>query len=318
MSGNAKLTIFVPKEIRSDETRVAATPDSVKKYIEWGCSVIIEEGAGAAASIADVDFKAAGAAIEKDAKKGYAAADITIAVNPPAMHPKARKHQLCLMKKGATWVSFLVPQSEPDALKEVENNRLSLLSMNLIPRISRAKKMDALTSQSNIAGYKAAIMAPGRLGKIFPLMMTAAGTIQPAKVIVLGAGVAGLQAIATAKRLGAKVEVSDVRPAVKEQVESLGAKFIEVPFDKNAEDKGGYAKEASLVFLQQQAIEVKKRITAADIVITTALIPGKKAPVLITEQMVSTMKKGSIIVDLASEQGGNCELTKPGEIIEVN
>jgi len=179
MSGNAKLTIFVPKEIRSDETRVAATPDSVKKYIEWGCSVIIEEGAGAAASIADVDFKAAGAAIEKDAKKGYAAADITIAVNPPAMHPKARKHQLCLMKKGATWVSFLVPQSEPDALKEVENNKLSLLSMNLIPRISRAQSMDALTSQSTVAGYKAVLLGTSAMARFMPMLVTAAGTLPP-------------------------------------------------------------------------------------------------------------------------------------------
>ncbi|MBI2129343.1 NAD(P) transhydrogenase subunit alpha, partial [Candidatus Woesearchaeota archaeon] len=201
-----------------------------------------------------------------------------------------------------------------EIIKTMADKKITCFSMNLIPRISRAQKMDALTSQSNIAGYKAVIMAANELGKIFPLMMTAAGTLHPAKVVVLGAGVAGLQAIATAKRLGALVEASDVRPSVKEQVESLGAKFIEVPFDKDAEDKGGYAKAASPEFLKRQAEEVSKRVANADAVICTALVPGKKAPILVTEEMVKSMRSGSVIVDMAAVQGGNCALTEPGEI----
>ena len=230
--------------------------------------------------------------------------DIVLKVNQPV------KNELSMVKDGSIWISSMVPQVELDSIKKALDKKITLFSMNLIPRISRAQKMDALTSQSNIAGYKAVLLAAEKLGKFFPLLMTAAGTIQPAKVVVLGAGVAGLQAIATAKRLGAQVEASDIRPVVKEQVESLGGKFIEVEPDENAEDEGGYAKAASKDYLKRQAEEVKKRIKVADVVISTALIPGRKAPVLITKEMVKSMKPGSVIVDLAVEMGGNCELSE--------
>jgi len=223
-----------------------------------------------------------------------------------------------MLKDGACWISMLVPDLELETIKKCVKKKITLFSLNLIPRISRAQSMDVLSSQSNIAGYKAVIMGANELGKLFPLMMTAAGTIHPAKVVILGAGVAGLQAIATAQRLGSKVEVSDVRPEVKEQVESLGAQFIDVGFDKNASDKQGYAKQASKEYLKKQTEEVKKRIANADVVITTALVAGKKAPVLITEDMVKSMSHGSVIVDLAAVQGGNCALTEPNKIVVKN
>ena len=298
------LNILIPKEIKDGETRVAATAETVKKLVEMGAEVVVEASAGKLSYISDDDFKQAGAKVEKDVKKAFANSDIVLKVNQPV------KNELSMVKDGSIWISSMVPQVELDSIKKALDKKITLFSMNLIPRISRAQKMDALTSQSNIAGYKAVLLAAEKLGKFFPLLMTAAGTIQPAKVVVLGAGVAGLQAIATAKRLGAQVEASDIRPVVKEQVESLGGKFIEVEPDENAEDEGGYAKAASKDYLKRQAEEVKKRIKVADVVISTALIPGRKAPVLITKEMVKSMKPGSVIVDLAVEMGGNCELSE--------
>ena len=307
--------IFVPKEVRDLESRVAATPETVKKLVASGYQIKVEKGAGTASHFADADFEKAGAVIEPDPKQGYATADIVLKVQPPQAHPSAGVHEVALMKKGALLVSHIVPQSELETVQLLMNHEINCISMNLIPRITIAQKMDSLSSQASIAGYKAVLLAATRLGKYFPLLMTAAGTITPARVVILGAGVAGLQAIATAHRLGANVEVSDVRMAVKEQVESLGAKFIEVKSEENLEDEGGYAKEQSEDFLRRQREEVGKRIEQADVVITTALIPGRPAPLLIPKETVAKMKTGSVIVDLAVEQGGNCELSEPGQTV---
>lgn len=302
------LTIAVPKEV--SDSRVALTPETVQQLVKNQCSVVVQAGAGSDSFYSDDAYKNAGATMEKDTKKLFSKAQVILKVVPPT------SVEVSLSQESTLWIAF--GEAEEDAVKKLAAKKASYLSLSKVPRITRAQKMDALSSQSNIAGYKAVIMAANELPKIFPLMMTAAGTLTPAKVVVLGAGVAGLQAIATAKRLGAQVEASDVRPAVKEQVESLGAKFIEVPFDKDAEDKGGYAKGASPEFLKRQAEEVKKRISAADVVICTALVPGKKAPVLVTEEMVKSMRPGSVIVDMAAVQGGNCALTKPGKTALFN
>lgn len=306
-----KLAVFIPKETTEGETRVAATPETVKAMVQQGLVVYVETGAGVSSSLADQEYMQAGAVLGKDAHALYASVDVILSVNPPT------ESQLSQVKESVCWISFLDIASDTakNITQTLVDKKITFFSMHLIPRISRAQKMDALTSQTNIAGYKAVIMAAQELGKIFPLMMTAAGTLHPAKVVVLGAGVAGLQAIATAKRLGAVVEASDVRPSVKEQVESLGAKFIEVPFDKDAEDKGGYAKGASPEFLKRQTEEVAKRVAQADVVICTALVPGKKAPTLVTEEMVKSMRSGSVIVDMAAVQGGNCALTAPGKTV---
>lgn len=303
------LNVLIPKETEKGETRVAATPETVKRMVKEGLVVSIESNAGAKSYFSDDEYREAGARIKTDVTKLFKEADIILKVNPPT------KEEIALSKEKAIWISMMVPQSEIDIIKKAKTKKITLFSMNLIPRISRAQKMDALSSQSNIAGYKSVLMAANELGSLFPLLMTAAGTIQPAKVIILGVGVAGLQAIATARRLGAQVEASDIRPVVKEQVESLGGKFIEVEPDEDAEDEGGYAKAASKEYLARQAEEVKKRIKQADVVITTALIPGRKAPVLVTEEMVKSMKTGSVIVDMAVSQGGNCELSQEGKII---
>lgn len=308
MTKEARLTVFIPTEKDDCEARVSATPETVKAMINSGVDAIVESGCGEKSYISDEDYKNAGAIVSSDAQKDLSSADIILAVNPPT------NEQISLLKEKSVFISFMDIFSSIDTIKKLEEKNITFFSMNMIPRISRAQKMDALSSQTNIAGYKAVILAANELGKIFPLMMTAAGTLHPAKVVVLGVGVAGLSAIATAKRLGAVVEASDVRPSVKDQVLSLGAKFIEVPFDKDSEDKGGYAKGASEKFLKRQAEEVSKRISQADIVICTALVPGKKAPTLVTEAMVKTMKSGSVIVDMAAVQGGNCELTEPGKI----
>jgi NAD(P) transhydrogenase subunit alpha len=301
------LKIFVPKEIRPGETRVAAIPDTIKKYLKAGFSVKVETQAGERSGILDKDYTQAGAEIVSEASQGYSQADIVLKVMAPS------PEEISEIPEKATLISFLLPHLEMEKIRALQQRQIQCFSMNLIPRTTLAQKMDALSSQSNIAGYKSVLLAADTLGKLFPLLMTAAGTINPAKVVVMGAGVAGLQAIATAKRLGAVVEASDVRPAAKEQVESLGAKFIEVPFDKDVQDQNGYAKEASPEFLKRQAEEVAKRVSLADIVITTALIPGKKAPLLITEDMVRSMKPGSVIVDMAAEQGGNCALCEPNQ-----
>lgn len=310
------MKILIPKEAKRDETRVSGTPSSVKDLKALGLEVMVESGAGLGSKISDEEYKAAGANVKLHSGINYSDSSIVVSINPP-QRQGAGRNQLDMLKAGAIWISQFWPHLELDALKKAVKNKITLFSLTLMPRISRAQKMDVLSSQSNLAGYKAVIIAAQELPKIFPLMMTAAGTIKPAKVVVIGAGVAGLQAVATAKRLGAQVEVSDIRPAVKEQVESLGAKFIEV-VDEQGSDSGGYAKEASEDFKRRQAEELKKRIAAADVVITTALIPGRGAPKIVTEEMVKLMKDGSVIVDLASEMGGNCAYTKPGARVKKN
>jgi NAD(P) transhydrogenase subunit alpha len=305
--------IFIPKETDELEKRVAATPETVKKLIDAGFGVTIEAGAGEASFIQDSDYEKAGAQCGSDTAALYASADIVLKVQPPRQMESG--HEADLLQEGSILISHLVPQNEVETIRKLLTRKISCFSMNLIPRITIAQKMDSLSSQAGISGYKSVLMGAVHLPKYFPLLMTAAGTITPAKVVVMGAGVAGLMAIATARRLGGLVEVSDVRMAVKEQVESLGAKFIMVDSDEDMEDAGGYAKEQSEAFLARQREEVGKRVAHADLVITTALIPGRPAPLLIPEEIVTEMKPGSVIVDLAVEQGGNCALSEPGKTI---
>lgn len=303
------LRVFVPKEISDGENRVAAIPETVKKMIKAGLEVTVESGAGESAGVLDSAFQEAGAQVSSNREALYREANLVLKVASPSIE------EIQALSEKSAVVSFLLPHMELEKVRLLRDRKITMLSMNLIPRTTLAQKMDALSSQSNIAGYKSVILAAEALGKIFPLLMTAAGTLNPAKVVVLGAGVAGLQAIATAKRLGAVVEASDVRLAAKEQVESLGAKFIEVPFEENTQDENGYAREASPEFLKRQAEEVAKRVANADIVIATALVPGRKAPILITEAMVQSMRSGSVIVDMAVEQGGNCALSELGKTV---
>jgi NAD(P) transhydrogenase subunit alpha len=310
------LIIAVPKEILAGENRVATVPDVVPKLIKAGFEVHIEKNAGMNAGFTDDKYRSAGAKIVDNLQELYSASDIILKVQRPMEHHSLNKHELELMKEGTLLVTFLYPLNYPDAAKKCAEKRIDVISMDMIPRTTLAQKMDALSSQSNIAGYKSVIMCADTLGKIFPLLMTAAGTISPAKVVIMGAGVAGLQALGTAKRLGAVVEVSDVRPAVKEEVQSLGGKFIEVETDESMQDKGGYAKEASEEFLRKQKELIFKHITEADIVITTALVPGRKAPVLVTEEMVKNMRPGSVILDMAVEFGGNCEISEKGAVVK--
>jgi NAD(P) transhydrogenase subunit alpha len=306
------VNVFVPKETAPGETRVAATPETVKKMVAARLQVTIESAAGSGAHLTDAAFEKVGATISTDRAAGFAGSDLVLSVNAP---PAA---DLAQMKESATLVGLMAPHQNHDEVKALRDGKVSCLAMELVPRISRAQAMDALSSQASIAGYKAVVLAAYRLGKYFPLMMTAAGTITPAKVVVMGAGVAGLQAIATAKRLGALVEVSDIRDVVKEQVESLGGKFIELPDMGGGEGEGGYAKEMGEEFLRRQREIVARHLAAADVVICTALIPGRKAPILVTKEMVQGMKEGAIIVDLAVAQGGNCELSKDGEEVTAH
>lgn len=292
-------------------------PETITKLIKIGHSVEVESGAGILSGISDEQYRNAGAAITETAAALYGGAETLLKVQKPGMHPSG-KHELEMQKKGSLFIGFFYSLSDPGLAKKAAENGINILSMDAIPRITKAQRMDALSSQTNLAGYKAVVMAADHLSKIFPLMMTAAGTIPPAKVVILGAGVAGLQAIATARRLGAVVEVSDVRAAVKEQVESLGAKYISLPAEESLEGAGGYAKEASEDFLRRQKELTRKSIVDADVVITTALVPGKKAPTLVPREMVDSMRAGSVIVDMAAEQGGNCEYTEAGKTIVKN
>jgi NAD(P) transhydrogenase subunit alpha len=308
------MKLAILKERRAGEARVAATSDTVKKLKALGLEVSVETGAGAGARISDAEFAAAGATIAPDVGAALRDADIVLKVRSPDAS------EISLMKKGAVLVGLLAPHTEKEAIAKLAEQGVTAFAMEFIPRISRAQSMDALSSQANLAGYKAVIDAAAQFGRAMPMMMTAAGTIAPARVLIMGVGVAGLQAIATARRLGAIVSATDVRPATKEQVESLGATFVAVIDDefKQAETAGGYAKEMSKDYQAKQAALIADTIKKQDIVITTALIPGRKAPVLVTEEMVKTMKPGSIIVDLAVEQGGNCPLSKPDQVIEVD
>jgi len=292
------MKLSVPKETKLKENRVALTPDVVKGLVKKGFEVIVESSAGVNSFYQDDAYITAGASIV-DSAKCYTEADVVLKVNAPL------PEEIGKMKKDAILISFMFAATNPQLVEACSKAGISAFSMDAVPRISRAQKMDALSSQANLAGYKAVILAADTLGKIFPMMTTAAGTIKPSKVVIFGAGVAGLQAIATAKRLGAVVEVSDIRPETKEQVQSLGGKFIEVKGDDSIKMEGGYVKGVSDEFLKKQQELVGKHVKEADIVITTALIPGRKAPVLVTEEMVKSMKFGSVIVDMAVEQGGN-------------
>lgn len=308
------MIVGVPKESLPGETRVALIPGTLPALAKAGLSVVVESGAGLAAGFRDAEYKDKGAELVSRADV-FAKADVILEVNGPALHAGGGDG----LRAGQTVIAFHDPLSLPQGVKELAGRGVRAVSMELIPRITRAQVMDALSSMATISGYKAVLLAASTLPRMFPMFMTAAGTISPAKVLVLGAGVAGLQAIATAKRLGSKVEAYDVRPAVKEQVESLGAKFVELDLETaDAEDKGGYAKEQSEEFLRRQREEMAKVIARNDVVITTALIPGRKAPILVTADMARGMAAGSVIVDLAAERGGNCELTKAGETVVDN
>ncbi|MBU6235687.1 MAG: Re/Si-specific NAD(P)(+) transhydrogenase subunit alpha [Alphaproteobacteria bacterium] len=305
------MTIFILKETANLETRVAATPDTVKKLAAMGAQILVETGAGLNAAQSDDAYTAAGAKIVKDANAGLKEADIVLCVQRP------ETGVLDKMKEGATLLGLLQPYAFSSIQPSFEKRKTSAVSLELVPRISRAQSMDVLSSQANLAGYRAVIEATAAYGRAFPMMMTAAGTVAPAKAFIMGAGVAGLQAIATARRLGAVVSATDVRPAAKEQVESLGATFVMVQSDetKEAETKGGYAKEMSDDYKRKQAELVAETIKKQDIVITTALIPGRPAPILVTEDMVKTMKAGSVIIDMAVEQGGNCPLSEKDKTV---
>lgn len=309
------MVIAVPKEILPGENRVACTPDVVSKLIKAGFQIQIEKDAGLNAGFTNTLYEKSGAKIV-DLNDLYSSADIVLKVQRPLDHPSAGKNEIDLMKDGTLLITFLYPLNHPELAKKCAANKINVISMDMIPRTTLAQKMDALSSQANIAGYKSVIMTADHLGKIFPMLMTAAGTISPAKVVIMGAGVAGLQALGTAKRLGAVVEVSDIRAAVKEEVHSLGGKFIEVEGAADMQDAGGYAKEVSQEFLKKQKDLIFKHITEADIVITTALVPGKKAPVLVTEEMVKNMRPGSVVLDMAVEFGGNCEVSEKDKTVK--
>lgn len=309
------MKLAVPKEIWPGEKRVAVTPDTVKKLIGLGFDVAIEAGAGTDAAIPDDRFVDAGATIVKTMKATVKDADVILKVRPPVVDGKT--DELAAYKKGAAVIALLDPYDRKDLIEKMAAAGVSSFAMELMPRISRAQSMDVLSSQSNLAGYRSVIDAAHEFGRIYPMMMTAAGTLPPARIVIVGAGVAGLQAIATAKRLGAVVSAFDVRPAVKEQVQSLGGTFIEVDEDDAAdgETSGGYAKEMSDEYKAKQAAKLKDVLVKTDIVITTALIPGRPAPQIVTADMVAGMKPGSVIIDLAAERGGNVAGAKLGETI---
>jgi NAD(P) transhydrogenase subunit alpha len=312
------MKIGVAKERRPNEKRCAVSPDTIKKYVGLGVEVLVETGAGAGCATPDSAYEAAGAKIVPDARAAIADADVVLKVQRPLTAAEGGPDELSLMKRGAMLVASLNPYGVKDQIGGYAQAGIIACAMELMPRISRAQNMDVLSSQSNLAGYKAVLDAAAEFGRAFPMMMTAAGTVAPARVFIMGVGVAGLQAIATARRLGAIVSATDVRPATKEQVMSLGATFVAVEDEefKQAETAGGYAKEMSDAYKAKQAALVAEHIKKQDIIITTALIPGRKAPVLVTEEMVKSMKPGSVIVDLAVEQGGNCPLSEVGKVVE--
>ena len=308
------MRLAILSETDANEARVAATPDTVKKFASLGAQVCVQSGAGVASGIRDSDYEAAGATIASSATVALKDADIVLSVRRPGAD--ALKH----IKKGAALIAIMDPYGHEAALAAMAAAGANAFAMELMPRITRAQVMDVLSSQANLAGYRAVVDAAGEYGRAFPMMMTAAGTVPAAKIFIMGVGVAGLQAIATARRMGAIVTATDVRPATKEQVESLGAKFLAVEDEefKNAQTAGGYAKEMSAEYQSKQAALVATHIAKQDIVITTALIPGRPAPKLVSADMVKSMKPGSVIIDLAVERGGNCALAKPGEVVVVD
>ena len=310
------MKIAIPKERRSGETRVAASPLTVRKFAELGVEVAVEAGAGAGSAVPDSEFAAAGAAIAGDAAAAWEGADLVLKVARP-MTADEGEDEMARLAPGSALAGLLAPLQNRAQVEDYARRGVTAFAMELVPRISRAQGMDALSSQSNLAGYKAVLDAAAEFGKVIPMMMTAAGTVAPARILVLGAGVAGLQAVATARRLGGVVSAFDVRPAAKEQVESLGAKFIEVADEEaeSAETAGGYAREMGDDYRRRQRALIHETLKGQDIAICTALIPGKPAPVLITAEMAADMKPGSVIVDLATETGGNCELSRHGEVV---
>ncbi len=303
-----KLTVL--KERKPNETRVAVTPETVKKLMALGFTVTVEKDAGEASCFPDTAYKTAGATIAATAKKALENAQVVLKVQAPT------EDEIEMVPEGALLIGMLNPHGNPTLVKAYEKRKITALSLELAPRITRAQAMDVLSSQSNLAGYRAVIEAANVFTRAFPMMMTAAGTVPPARVLILGAGVAGLQALATAKRLGAIVSVFDVRAAAKEQVESLGGTFVEVESKESGEGTGGYAKEMSDAYKAQQAAKIKEVLQKSDIAISTALIPGRPAPRLITADMIAGMKPGSVIVDLAVEAGGNCEGSVLGKVVE--
>ena len=303
------MKIAIAKEIEAEvgERRVALIPDIVARLVKQGLEIWVESGAGEGSFFTNEAYEAAGAKIISDSATLWGEADILLKVGIP------KEHEINQMREGSVLISFLNPLGQPEVIQQLANKKVTAFSMELIPRSSRAQSMDALSSQAGVAGYKAVLIAAAALPKFFPMLTTAAGTIKPAKVFVIGAGVAGLQALATARRLGAVVEAFDIRPAVKEEVQSLGAKFVEVTLEEETVATGGYAKEISETSKQRTQEVIAEHVKTADVVITTAQVPGKKAPLLVTEEMVQQMNPGSVIVDLAAEQGGNCAGTEPGK-----
>lgn len=311
------MKLAVAKEIEVGERRVALVPDIVARLVKQGIEVWVEAGAGELSFFADAAYEAAGAKIIADSATLWGEADILLKVGLPQEREDGRS-EIELLREGAVLIGFLNPLGKPNIAQRLAERRITAFSMEMIPRTTRAQSMDALSSQASIAGYKAVLIAAAALPKYFPMLTTAAGTIAPAKVFIMGAGVAGLQAIATARRLGAVVEAFDIRPAVKEEVQSLGAKFVEVQLNEDTVAAGGYAKEISQASKQRTQEVVTEHVKQADVVITTAQVPGRKAPLLVTEEMVAQMKPGTVIVDLAAEQGGNCACTEPGKDVQHN
>ena len=304
------MIIGVPKEISSGERRVSLIPAAVRALVDKGNEVRVEAGAGERSSCSNEAYEQAGAGIETDARSLFQSAELTVKVQPPTTD------EVDQLREATTLLATLQPFANPETIKRLASRRIAAFSFDLMPRITRAQSMDVLSSMSTVAGYRAVLIAANSLPKFFPMLMTAAGTIRPARVLVLGAGVAGLQAIATARRLGAVVEAFDIRAAVKEQIESLGARFVEQEVTEDAEDASGYAREQTQAQLAEQQKLLSKHIATADAVICTALVPGRQAPVLMSAEQVKGMQPGSVIVDLAAEQGGNCELTRAGEVID--
>jgi H+-translocating NAD(P) transhydrogenase subunit alpha len=306
------MRIGVIKESDHGEVRVALVPDTVARLVKGGFEVIVQNAAGAAANFPDNAYSSGGATLSQDSEYIYQNADIILKVAPPS------ESEIDRLKSGSIFIGFLDPLRHTRRIAKLAERQITAFSMELIPRSSRAQSMDALSSQANLAGYKAVLLAAVSLPKMFPMMTTAAGTIAPAKVLVLGAGVAGLQACATARRLGAVVEAFDIRPQVKEEVQSVGAKFIEMPLEEDTVADNGYAKEVSPSTQERICQALSEPIKRADVVITTAQVPGKQAPLLVTQEMIATMKPGAVIIDLAAEQGGNCAYTEPGREIIIN
>ncbi len=310
------MKIGIPKEVHAEEKRVAATPESVQQLIKLGYSVAVEAGAGALAHFTDAAYREAGAEIVPNVRELWGQSDIVLKVRAPEMHPALGVHEADLLRERGTLISFIWPAQNPQLLEQLRARNATVLAMDAVPRISRAQKLDALSSMANIAGYRAVIEAAEHFGRFFTGQITAAGKVPPAKVMVIGAGVAGLAAIGTARSLGAIVRAFDVRPEVKQQIESMGAEFLELDFKEEGSGTGGYAKQMSPEFIKAEMDLFAAQAKDVDIIITTALIPGKPAPKLITAPMVESMRQGSVVVDLAAEQGGNCELTEPGGVAE--